>query len=83
MLNTNMLHNILNILIALSALTIAVLLAAGCTQSADGTIECSQSFIGPSYTAYVVAGLSALKLSINIARDGLSGLIKPQPPVSK
>ena len=83
MLNTNMLHNVLNIMIALSALMIAVLLAFGCTQSVDGTLECSQSFVAPSYTAYVIAALGALKLVINITRDGISGLIKPQPPIEK
>ena len=83
MLNTNALHNALNILITLSALLVAILLATGCTQLGDGTLECSQSLIGPSFTAYVVAALGALKMAINIARDGLSGLVKSQPPVAK
>ncbi|HEY0122399.1 MAG TPA: hypothetical protein VGC14_11675 [Rhizobium sp.] len=83
MFNTNALHNVLNILITLSALLVAILLAAGCTQLADGTLECSQSFLGPSYTAFVVAGLGTLKIVVNIVRDGLSGLVKPQPPVIK
>ncbi|UWU23221.1 MULTISPECIES: hypothetical protein [unclassified Rhizobium] len=83
MLNTNALHNVLNILITLSALLVAILLATGCTQLGDGTLECSRSFIGPSYTAYAIAGLGALKIVVNITRDGLSGLIKPQPPVGK
>ncbi|WFU07630.1 hypothetical protein QA646_09830 [Rhizobium sp. CB3090] len=83
MLNTNALHNVLNILIILSALLVAILLATGCTQLGDGTLECSRSFIGPSYTAYVVAALGVLKIVINITRDGLSGLVKPQPPIVK
>jgi len=83
MLNTNALHNALNILITLSALLVAILLATGCTQLGDGTLEYSQSLIGPSFTAYVVATLGALKMVINITRDGLSGLVKPQPPVVK
>ena len=40
MFNTNTFHNILNVLIALSASMIAILLATGCTQLADGTLEC-------------------------------------------
>ncbi|AYG66743.1 MULTISPECIES: hypothetical protein [unclassified Rhizobium] len=83
MFNTNILHNVLNVLIALSALIVAILLSTGCTQLADGTLECSQSFAGPGYTAAVVAALSTLKIVVNIMRDGVAGLIKPQPPVGK
>jgi len=83
MINTNMLHNILNILIGLSALGVAILLAAGCTQLADGSLECAQSFVAPGYTAAAIAALSALKIAVNIMRDGVAGLIKPQPPVGK
>ncbi|MGY5775578.1 hypothetical protein [Rhizobium sp. LEGMi135b] len=83
MFNTNALHNVLNVLIALSATMIAVLLATGCTQFADGTLECSQSFIGPGFAAVAAAALSTLKIIINIMRDGVAGLIKPQPPVDK
>jgi hypothetical protein len=83
MFNTNALHNLLNVSITLSALIVAILLATGCAQLADGTLECSQSFVGPSYTAAAVAALSALKIAVNIMRDGVSGLIKPQPPVDK
>jgi hypothetical protein len=83
MFNTNALHNVLNILITLSALLVAILLATGCTQFADGTLECSQSFVGPGFTALAVAGLGTLKIVVNIIRDGLSGLVKPQPPVIK
>lgn len=83
MFNTNTLHNVLNVLIALSALMIAVLLATGCTQLADGSLECSQSFIGPGYAAAVVAVLSTIKIVVNIMRDGVAGLIKPQPPVDR
>lgn len=83
MFNTNALHNVLNILITLAALLVAILLATGCTQLADDTLECSQSFIGPSYTAFAVAGLGTLKVVVNIIRDGFAGLVKPQPPVTK
>jgi TRAP-type C4-dicarboxylate transport system permease small subunit len=83
MLNTNALHNMLNIVISLSGLLVAILLASGCTQLATGALECSQSSISPKITGYAIAGLGALKVLVNIGRDGLSGLIKPQPPVQK
>jgi hypothetical protein len=81
--NTNTLHNVINILMTLSALAIAILLATGCTQDALGALECSKSVISPSITAYAIAGLGALKILINIGRDGITGLTKPQPPVQK
>jgi hypothetical protein len=58
------LHNALNILITLSALLVATILATGCAQLGDGILECSQSFIDPSYTVYVVAALGALKIVV-------------------
>lgn len=66
LMNSNLLHNILNILIALVAVlslpeVVAVL---------------------PPEMGVVVAGvLAALKTVINIARDGFGGLFKEQPPV--
>ena len=82
-LNTNTLHNLINIMITLSALVIAILLATGCTQDALGNLECSKSALSPSLTAYMIAGLGAMKILVNIGRDGITGLIKPQPPVDK
>ena len=82
-LNTNTLHNVLNVVMAASAAGTAFLIASGCTTSTAGAIECSQSWINPTYTAAAVAALGTLKIVINIARDGFSGLIKPQPPVDK
>lgn len=82
--NTNTLHNLINILITLSALAVAILLATGCTQDAvSGLLECSKSFLSPTVTAYTIAGLGAFKIVINIGRDGIAGLVKPQPPVTK
>ena len=61
MFNTNTFHNILNVLIALSASMIAI----------------------RGFAAAAVAALSILKIIINIMRDGITGLIKPHPPVDK
>lgn len=65
-MNTNAIHNILNILIA----AIAALAAF------DWTVLFSQS------TAVVIIGiLASAKTVINVIRDGFAGLVKPQPPV--
>lgn len=80
-MNSNLFHNILNILIAVMGLVTAVMLGTGCTTLVDGAIECSQSWVDPTYTAAAIACMGVLKSVINIARDGLSGLIKVQPPV--
>jgi hypothetical protein len=80
-MNSNLFHNVLNVVIAALGGFTAVLLATGCTTLAGGDIECSRSFISPEYTSIAVAALGALKMVINITRDGLRGLVKPQPPV--
>lgn len=66
MFNTNAIHNLLNIAIAVVA-ALAVF---------DWTVLFSQS------TAMVIVGiLASAKTVINVVRDGLSGLVKAQPPV--
>ena len=81
--NTNALHNILNIAIAVLGAVTAFLLATGCTQTAVGALECSKSWIDPTYTTVAITVLAGLKSLINVARDGFGGLFKPQPPVGK
>lgn len=81
MFNSNLIHNIMNIAIALLAAVTAFLLATGCTALPTGALECSQSWINPAYTTVVVAVLGFIKTGINIVRDGLAGLFKEQPPV--
>jgi hypothetical protein len=81
--NTNTLHNVLNVVMAATAAGTAFLIASGCTTAVTGTIECSQSWINPAYTAGAIAVLGGLKIVVNIARDGFAGLIKPQPPVGQ
>lgn len=82
-MNSNLFHNIANVLIALGGLVTAILLATGCTTLPTGALECSQSSISPTITAAIVTGLSVLKLGVNVVRDGVGGLTKPQPPVEK
>lgn len=80
-MNSNAVHNILNVVIAFLGLVTAILLATGCTTLSGGDLECSKSFIDPTYTTAAIAILSAVKTVINVMRDGVGGLIKKQPPV--
>ena len=82
-MNSNLFHNIVNVLIVVIAACSAALVAAGCTTLSTGNLDCSASMIGPQWGFYAVAALGALKVIVNIARDGVTGLSKPQPPVDK
>lgn len=82
MLNTNLIHNLFNLAnVILGALT-GGLLATGCTTLANGVLDCSHSWINPVYTGGAIALISVVKIGMNIIRDGLFGLAKPQPPVA-
>lgn len=81
-MNSNAFHNVANIASLALAAGTAALLTSGCVQSAAGALDCSASFINPTYTAIAIVALQAVKLIVNVVRDGLGGLIKPQPPVS-
>lgn len=66
MLNTNAIHNMLNIAIA----------AVAAMAAFDWTVLFSQP------TAMVIVGiLASAKTVINVIRDGFAGLVKEQPPV--
>lgn len=80
-MNSNLFHNIANVASLVLAGATAVLLATGCTTLPTGGIECSASWINPAWTSYSIMGLQGLKLVVNVIRDGLGGLVKPQPPV--
>lgn len=82
-MNSNFFHNILNVVIALIAAFTAFLIATGCTTLPTGGLECSASWVAPEWTAIAVTVLGVLKIVINIVRDGIGGLVKPQPPVEK
>jgi hypothetical protein len=81
--NSNAFHNAANIASLLLAAGTAALLASGCSQSVSGAFDCSASWINPTYTAASIGVLQAVKLGVNVIRDGFGGLIKPQPPVQK
>lgn len=80
-MNSNLFHNVVNVLIALLGAATAFLVATGCTTLPTGALECSASWIDPAYTGAAVTVLALLKTLVNILRDGLSGLTKKQPPV--
>lgn len=48
-----------------------------------GALECSQSFVDPKWTTAAIGILGTLKIVVNMVRDGVTGLTKPQPPVEK
>lgn len=68
-MNTNLLHNILNV---------AMIIVAGLA---------GFDFVGmgidPVLAGKIVAVLGGIKMVINVLRDGVTGLTKPQPPVQK
>jgi hypothetical protein len=67
-MNTNAIHNFLNIAIAVVAALAAF----------NWEVLFSQS------TALVIVGiLASAKSVINVLRDGFAGLVKPQPPVEQ
>ena len=80
-MNSNLFHNIANIASLVLAGATAVMIASGCTTLPTGGLECSASWINPAYTTYAIMALQGLKLVVNVVRDGISGLGKPQPPV--
>jgi len=81
-LNSNLVHNLINVAIALISALQAFLLATGCSVlPSTGALECSQSWFPPEWAAMLVAILAVAKTMINIVRDGFAGLVKPQPPV--
>lgn len=77
-LNSNLIHNVLNVIIALAG----AVLWLGCDFLPDGSAACAQSFIPPEWAVPIATLSAAIKLIINIQRDKLSGLVKAQPPVA-
>lgn len=70
-MNTNMLHNILNL--------IGVLV--GALISFDWTTIGLSASTAAAVGGGVLLLQSGIKLAINVLRDGLTGLVKDQPPV--
>lgn len=81
-MNSNLFHNIVNILMIIIAAGTAILTSIGCTTLPSGDLECTDTlFISPSTAAIIITILGVLKMIVNVVRDGVSGLAKKQPPV--
>lgn len=81
-MNSNLFHNIANILMVIVAGVTAVLTQIGCTTLPNGDLECTDIvFISPQTAAIIITVLGVLKLVVNVVRDGITGLAKKQPPV--
>jgi hypothetical protein len=76
--NLNFLHNLINLLIVVLG---AALIGSGCVATAAGGFDCTQSWINPTLTTWAITVLAALKVVLNVLRDGVFGLWKVQPPV--
>ena len=70
-MNTNLIHNILNLV---SAMIGALILT-------DWTAFGFDAATAAKIAAFVLLAQNVVKLGINVTRDGLSGLVKEQPPV--
>lgn len=72
MFNTNLVHNILNLV----GLVLGALL----------TVDWTGLGLTDSTAAKVAAGVlllsNLIKMTMNLTRDGASGILKPQPPVA-
>lgn len=65
-MNSNLVHNILNIAIALTAIAL---------------LPEFQQLLPPEIAVAVASAAATAKVVINVVRDGLTGLVKEQPPV--
>jgi hypothetical protein len=64
--NTNLIHNILNLgMVAVALVTVPEFVA----------------LFPPEVGLKIVAAAATLKTTLNVWRDGLTGLVKVQPPV--
>ena len=83
-MNTNLFHNIINVVMILVAGVTAVMTAMGCITLPSGDLECTETlFLSPTIATAIVTALGILKMLVNVIRDGFSGLAKRQPPVQQ
>lgn len=83
-MNTNMIHNILNALVAFMGIATSILVSLGCTNIAD-KLDCSASAAPEWLLPWVVGAagvIGVIKVVMNLVRDGFGGLFKQQPPVA-
>lgn len=80
-MNSNMFHNIVNIVTMILAAATAGLIATGCVETPTGALDCAASWISPKFTGIAIMVLQGAKIAVNVVRDGIANLFKPQPPV--
>lgn len=81
-MNSNLFHNIINVVMILIAGVTAVLTAMGCVTLPSGDLECTETlFLSPTVATAIVTALGIVKMLVNVIRDGFAGLAKEQPPV--
>jgi hypothetical protein len=72
-MNSNLFHNVLSLL----------LLVLGAVATFDWTTLGASADAAVKITGGIVMATSIIKLLVNVRRDGVTGLVKPQPPVEK
>lgn len=82
-MNSNLFHNLANAAALLVAVITGILVSTGCIEGPDGSLSCEASSLSPTITVWAIAILMVLKLLVNVVRDGVTGLTKPQPPVPR
>lgn len=70
-MNSNLFHN----------LTTLILLVLGAVATFDWTLLGAAPDIALKITGGIVMVSSVLKVIVNVSRDGVTGLVKKQPPV--
>ncbi|MFI0844444.1 hypothetical protein [Mesorhizobium sp. IMUNJ 23232] len=84
-MNSNAIHNILNIIIWGFGLLGVIAAYAGCTALPDGSFDCTTSTIIPASwlptVVKITTGAALMKTAINFFRDGFGGMWKPQPKI--
>lgn len=68
-MNSNLVHNALNLIMFL----VGALL----------TFDWTGLGASPQVVGIIISALTFVKLAINAFRDGIGGMVKPQPPVQK
>ena len=78
---SNLVHNILNVLIAVVGGVTVYLVTTGCV-TVNEALDCSGSSLPPAAAALTTTILGIVKTALNMARDGLAGLYKAQPKIN-
>ena len=81
---SNWVHNALNVASATVAAMTLFAMSAGCEFTATGElVSCDESWIPPKLAMIGIFVAQALKLFINVMRDGIGGLYKAQPRIGQ